>query len=191
MNRDLKASDFSSISWMVLLVEGFVDDATPLEEPEGPGTTGKQGREKWIYKEHEANWTPKPFCIQIWVKNKAFVCIHFTYWMMSQEVFFPPKSKFTGVWNHYIGDVQSHIQIYVNQNVHWYLTGCFHHFLVIASLLYLLVVKKFESREKESEFNGTLNFWVTLNEMRNNIVMIRLSSAIFWIFWKTPFLSII
>lgn len=46
VNRDLKASDFSSISWMVLLVEDFVDDATPLEEPEGPAATAKQGGRK-------------------------------------------------------------------------------------------------------------------------------------------------
>lgn len=46
VNRDLKASDFSSISWMVLLVEGFVDDPASLEEPEGPAATGKQGTEQ-------------------------------------------------------------------------------------------------------------------------------------------------
>lgn len=53
VNRDLKASDFPSISWTVLLVEVFVDDATPLEEQEGPATSKKkQGTETWIYKEH-------------------------------------------------------------------------------------------------------------------------------------------
>lgn len=46
VNRDLKASDFSSISWMVLLVEDFVDGAVSLEEPEGPAATGKQGKRK-------------------------------------------------------------------------------------------------------------------------------------------------
>ncbi len=41
VNRDLKASDFSSISWMDLLVAEVVEDLEPLEEledPEGPAT---------------------------------------------------------------------------------------------------------------------------------------------------------
>lgn len=41
MNRDLKASDFSSMVWMDLLVAEAVEDLAPLEEvedPEGPAT---------------------------------------------------------------------------------------------------------------------------------------------------------
>lgn len=62
--------------------------------------------------------------------------------------------------------------------VNWYLTGCFHHFLVIALLLHLLVGNKCESREKESAFSGTLHCCVRLNEMGNYIVLIRLQSVI-------------
>lgn len=45
VNKDLKASDFPSISWMDLLVESFVDDVAPLEDPEGPASTGQTNRE--------------------------------------------------------------------------------------------------------------------------------------------------
>lgn len=41
MKRDLKASDFSSMLWMDLLVAEVVKDLVPLEEvedPEGPAT---------------------------------------------------------------------------------------------------------------------------------------------------------
>lgn len=41
VNRDLKASDFSSMLWMDLLVAEVVEDLAPLEEledPEGPAT---------------------------------------------------------------------------------------------------------------------------------------------------------
>lgn len=43
VNRDLKASDFSVMSWMDLLVAEVVEDFAPLEEledPEGPATSG-------------------------------------------------------------------------------------------------------------------------------------------------------
>ena len=40
MNRDLKASDFSVLSWMDLLVAVDVEDLVPLEELEGPATSG-------------------------------------------------------------------------------------------------------------------------------------------------------
>lgn len=41
VNRDLKASDFSSIDWMDLLVVELEESLEPLEEledPEGPAT---------------------------------------------------------------------------------------------------------------------------------------------------------
>ncbi len=43
VNRDLKASDFSFMSWMDLLVAEVVKDLVSLEEledPEGPATAG-------------------------------------------------------------------------------------------------------------------------------------------------------
>lgn len=42
VKRDLKASDFPSIFWMDLLVEGFVDELATLEDPEGPAATGQK-----------------------------------------------------------------------------------------------------------------------------------------------------
>lgn len=43
VNKDLKASDFSSMSWMDLLVPVAFEDFVTLEEledPEGPATAG-------------------------------------------------------------------------------------------------------------------------------------------------------
>lgn len=43
VNRDLKASDFSSMLWMDLLVAEIVEGLVSLEElddPEGPATSG-------------------------------------------------------------------------------------------------------------------------------------------------------
>lgn len=39
VNRDLKASDLPSMSWMDLLVVDAVEDFVPLEDPEGPATS--------------------------------------------------------------------------------------------------------------------------------------------------------
>lgn len=59
MNRDLKASDFSVISWMDLLGAELDEDLEPLEEledPEGPATAARQnGKQNSKRKEMDEN----------------------------------------------------------------------------------------------------------------------------------------
>ena len=59
VNRDLKASDFSVISWMDLLVAELDEDLEPLkelEDPEGPARSWqKNGKQNSKRKEIDEN----------------------------------------------------------------------------------------------------------------------------------------
>lgn len=58
VNRDLKASDFSFMSWMDLLVAKLVEDLEPLDEledPEGPATAGWKTTGKTKPQEEDEN----------------------------------------------------------------------------------------------------------------------------------------
>lgn len=69
---------------------------------------------------------------------KTSLWFAFTLHMMSQECFY---KRALGS-SHHRNSMHWGIQINLNQSVNWYLNGCFHHSLVMSSLLHLHVGNK-------------------------------------------------